>query len=1742
MSERTLFSPKDVFISWNHLDIEEKNLVKEMIEEKGYTVWESDFECAGSIREACLDHIPLCNLFLILITPNSIKSNWVKDELHTAMLMEDSYNRIIPVVLGVPEGEYGVLSEAIHYLWQMTSGIVGESAAALPLLKEKIQKNVSDLAMNRDFTVYTEAVTTGKNALCPDYIPRTLISIEGTEEKEISERDFIFNLTSAFIYADGGCGKTQFLNRLLWRITRQYSEKLIFKLSCTELVGQSDFLDVIYRQFCQLTADSHYEKQHFEALLKYKADHLIFLIDAADEVGKEYHLTSIGEMIAVFRARFKNALFIYTARTEAAAKRLLGNEKVAKYELKRFSSEDIRQYSFIKFTEDESQANAFYIALSTIDEEIKGNPFLLKWLVEIYQRRGAVPDSVNRILDEVTDIVVGGEDIARHPEMLSEYSDSEKKYIELLPELLKRFAYERYLADYNELKIQSQALMRDVICTYRVPKSEAEDLSLTLLAYTEKRSITVQDQFAHKIFLEYFAACYLYDEFFNLGQVADEEALEDYFADYYFEPYWSNPTLLLLCRTAERAKKAGIRDAYQMAAAHCDGDYDLLFRAAKMSRGTAAIQKVLLEDMYCQTLKGTYAPYGELFCYVPRENLYKALVTIVSDRLPEETPRQTLVGLSLVRDLCYIYGKHTRLTEITKDEDVLEVFQNAAAECSASNRGALNALFYGAKPAWLEGLIQSRADCTDYPYFFNLAAVVESTDYGFGQFPLDDFYQDELGLYAVSRPNKRGKFVGLVTLPYEKETLEASLSREKASFMTGLILTQTDKKVFDTFGVYRSMLRLLCLPPNIRSLEAGSLDHCGAGIDAPFSLILPYGIKDFSTALTTIPRLEYLKLPENFSKIKGLAGCKSLKKVVFPRRADSIGQNAFEGCTGLESVEIPEGIVEIESYAFSKCTGLKYLSLPSSLKYVGKKSNLSDFDQMFGRGDEGFEENIFRGCTSLQEIRFAEGIEEIGQGVFVGCTALTHLDFPQTLKKIHHSAFAECSGLVSVVIPNSLTYLGCAVFYNSTAMTEITFSESMEIIPPFACFKCVSLTQIHFPSRLRVIGQKAFEKCFALEKVEFPETLEAIDLQGFRRCESLESVVLPEGVKYLGGHKSKMFLPNTSSMFGKLMAENEGLSASFKALAGQGRETGIIYKNGVFAGCTSLEEVILPSEMEEVGNDLFDGCNMLRSVKMSRFIRTIGNGMFSRCRWIRSVILPESFESLGEGTFFGCKLIESVDWQYPHPIPKETFMLCTNLDTLVVGAETNEIGESAFAGCKYLENVELPKNIKIREDAFRDCIYQHTKKNTSITVTLESFENGVVDYGVWSENDRHFVEEVVICEGISEIAEGAFKGCERLVSLTLPSTLKKIGKEAFCGCVSLENLLLPKGLQALGESAFSECKSLQRLELPDSITEMEWSAFSGCDHLEYVKWTAGVPNMPSCVFNGCVRLKELILPDNVTTISGLSYCRSLVKLTFPQSLLQIEEMNSTGFETLDLPDTVETLRCNIFGGTFENCENLRSIRLPQGVTRLDKSIFKGCTHLSQVVFPERLRAIESFAFGDCLSMTHITLPDSMMKIRGSAFYHCENLQSITLSPKLILIEDKAFEGCFALREVKIQDKLRHIQAQAFACCSKLESVDLPSSMEDLGVASFYGCSTIKEILIPDGITHLPDYCFAECTGLEKIVLPKNLSTMASNCFEGTTPASVTLPAHQSHLIELWGTPLFVTPPDGDGQVTAVFKE
>ena len=48
--------------------------------------------------------------------------------------------------------------------------------------------------------------------------------------------------------------------------------------------------------------------------------------------------------------------------------------------------------------------------------------------------------------------------------------------------------------------------------------------------------------------------------------------------------------------------------------------------------------------------------------------------------------------------------------------------------------------------------------------------------------------------------------------------------------------------------------------------------------------------------------------------------------------------------------------------------------------------------------------------------------------------------------------------------------------------------------------------------------------------------------------------------------------------------------------------------------------------------------------------------------------------------------------------------------------------------------------------------------------------------------------EVVIPDGYTTIAKGAFRGCESLARLVIPKSVARIGKCVFAGCDSLEKI------------------------------------------------------------------------------------------------------------------------------------------------------------------------------------------------------------------------------------------------------------------------------------------------------------------------------------------------------------------
>lgn len=93
------------------------------------------------------------------------------------------------------------------------------------------------------------------------------------------------------------------------------------------------------------------------------------------------------------------------------------------------------------------------------------------------------------------------------------------------------------------------------------------------------------------------------------------------------------------------------------------------------------------------------------------------------------------------------------------------------------------------------------------------------------------------------------------------------------------------------------------------------------------------------------------------------------------------------------------------------------------------------------------------------------------------------------------------------------------------------------------------------------------------------------------------------------------------------------------------------------------------------------------------------------------------------------------------------------------------------------------------------------------------------------------IETAIIPEGITEIHDEVFYGCEYLANVSLPNSITSIGDTSFYGCSSITSIEMPSNLRSIGYMAFCECTSLTSLNLPASLTTISEYAFDGCNNL-----------------------------------------------------------------------------------------------------------------------------------------------------------------------------------------------------------------------------------------------------------------------------------------------------------------------
>ena len=98
------------------------------------------------------------------------------------------------------------------------------------------------------------------------------------------------------------------------------------------------------------------------------------------------------------------------------------------------------------------------------------------------------------------------------------------------------------------------------------------------------------------------------------------------------------------------------------------------------------------------------------------------------------------------------------------------------------------------------------------------------------------------------------------------------------------------------------------------------------------------------------------------------------------------------------------------------------------------------------------------------------------------------------------------------------------------------------------------------------------------------------------------------------------------------------------------------------------------------------------------------------------------------------------------------------------------------------------------------------------------------------------IEKVVLSNNL-KVIEGAFYGCRKLTSITIPDSVTNIGSRAFESCRNLRNITIPNSVISIGEEAFSDCENLTSITIPESVTSIGEDAFLFCTSLKTVNYT-----------------------------------------------------------------------------------------------------------------------------------------------------------------------------------------------------------------------------------------------------------------------------------------------------------------
>ena len=371
-------------------------------------------------------------------------------------------------------------------------------------------------------------------------------------------------------------------------------------------------------------------------------------------------------------------------------------------------------------------------------------------------------------------------------------------------------------------------------------------------------------------------------------------------------------------------------------------------------------------------------------------------------------------------------------------------------------------------------------------------------------------------------------------------------------------------------------------------------------------------------------------------------------------------------------------------------------------------------------------------------------------------------------------AFDHRDSISKVTIYNGVTSIGSHAFYRFSRLRCITIPNSVTIIEIFAFSHCTALTHVNIPPSVTRIGKGVFHE-----------------------CKSIKEIILPDSVI--------------------------SLSHCYDYLRYADCDT------GTFEGCSALEHIHIPHNLDTIPTHLFKNCLSLKDITIPDSVTSIGCGAFEGCNLKNNInidarnktfykknkciiykiytdtndpeydpefdpeiktetviygyedsIIPYGVTGITNGAFAGCEELKSIE--IPNSVTyigNYAFENCKALTTIEIPNSVTTIGMGAFSGCTALTTAEIPNSVTdIWDCAFENCdIY--------ITVAEDNPKYKSID-GFLVTKDEKILLSSHSKDNICNVPEGIcilerYAITIKVSDVFLPKTIKEIEPNAFCG-------------------------------------------------------------------------------------------------------------------------------------------------------------------------------------------------------------------------------------------------------------------------------------------------------------------------------------------------------------------------